>query len=97
MSDEPRVTYRGVEMIASWPQRIREAQLETTCLPNGVEMERVRYGSEEDDWGADRVPCHDCEVIKGEFHVPGCDAERCPQCGGQIGACECDWPDWEDE
>ena len=25
-------------------------------------------------WGADRQPCHDCGVSKGELHIFGCDA-----------------------
>ncbi len=80
-------------MAASWPDRIREAQLIETCAPNGVRHPRVRFGAEREDWGADRGPCHDCGVIKGEFHVPGCDVERCPVCDGQSGGCDCDWPD----
>jgi hypothetical protein len=93
MTDEARVVYRGVKMLASWPEQIRLAQAIQTCRPNGHEVPRVRYGAERDDWGADRGPCHDCGVIKGEFHVPGCDVERCPVCDGQIGGCECEWPD----
>jgi hypothetical protein len=50
----------------------------------------LRYGEEADDWGADRQPCHDCRVRKGQFHVLGCDVERCPICGGQLISCECD-------
>ena len=97
MASERQIVYRGVEMVESWPARIAEAQLDTTCRPNGVEMERVRYGSEPEDWGADRGPCRDCGVIKGEYHVPGCDIERCPQCDGQMGGCDCDWPDLADD
>src|SRR5687768_2083592 len=97
MSDEARVVFRGVSMAASWPERIRQAQLEPFCYPDGVETERVRYGSERSDWGADRGPCHDCGVVKGEYHVPGCDVERCPICDGQIGGCDCDWPDEDDD
>lgn len=33
--------------------------------------------------------CHDCGCREGEFHVLGCDMERCPFCGGQLISCEC--------
>jgi hypothetical protein len=56
----------------------------------GALFERLRYGSEVDDWGADRGRCHDCGVAKGELHIWGCDVERCPVCGGQAIFCECD-------
>ena len=71
MSDEPRIMFRGMRMLTSWPARLEAAQLETTCRPNGVVMPRVRYGDEPEDWGADRKPCHDCGAVKGEYHVPG--------------------------
>ena len=88
------IDYRGARVTPDWPERIQQAQRQTTCRPNGVEMSRVKYGDETDDWGANEGPCHDCAVIKGEYHVEGCDVERCPACGGSrwLG-CECDWPD----
>lgn len=92
----PKVIYRGVSVIAGWPERIHEAQETTTCVVNGEIVSRVRYGDENDDWGADSHPCHDCAVIKGEFHVEGCDGEQCPGCGEQRGGCDCE-PDEDDD
>jgi hypothetical protein len=79
--------------IPGWDLKIAEAQEETTYIIGGIEYARIPYGSEADDWGADKQPCHDCKVIKGQFHVPGCDAERCPVCVGahqrQVISCGC--------
>jgi hypothetical protein len=84
-------------MIEGWPERIQAAQLQPTCSIAGVQYQRIPYGSETDDWGADSAPCHDCRVVKGELHVPSCDVERCPACGGQAISCDCDYDDAEDE
>jgi hypothetical protein len=35
--------------------------------------------------------CHDCNVVTGGLHHEGCDKEICPQCGGQLLSCSCDW------
>jgi len=34
-------------------------------------------------------PCHDCGVVYGECHHPGCDVEECPWCGKQSIGCDC--------
>lgn len=33
--------------------------------------------------------CHDCGAIEGQYHLLGCDMERCPFCGGQLISCYC--------
>jgi hypothetical protein len=83
------VVYQGVRMIKGWPELIQQAQLRTTYSIGGKLRPRIRYGEEQDDWGADRQRCHDCAVLKMQFHVPGCDVQRCPNCGGQVISCEC--------
>jgi hypothetical protein len=90
------VMHNGVRVIDYWVERIEAAQLQETYSISGKEYPRVKYGDEEDDWGADHQPCHDCAVVKGQYHVPSCDVERCPACGGQAISCDCDYDDDED-
>jgi hypothetical protein len=90
MTERRFVEYRGVRMVEGWPERIQAGQAAPKLLIGGVLCERIRYGAELDDWGANEHPCADCRVLKGEFHVDGCDGEECPQCHGQLVTCDCD-------
>jgi hypothetical protein len=77
--------------LPSWTMRSNPA----TYWINGREYVRVAYGDESSDWGADKYPCGDCGVEKGQFHRPWCDIERCPACDRQHISCACEWD--EDE
>jgi hypothetical protein len=83
------VFYRDVEMSEDWPEKIRSAQAITTYRIDGRQYPRIRYGRERPRAGGS-VACHDCAVVPGEFHVPGCDMERCPMCHAQAISCGCD-------
>ena len=91
MSNE-YVIYNGMKVATEWPARIIEAQTKTTYGINGEPRERIRFGEEAEDWGAEHGPCHDYAVVKGQYHVPFvCDVERCPVCGEQVLGCGCDY------
>src|SRR5258708_16253918 len=71
MAQPKRILYRGVPMIEGWPEKIGLLRTFCTYTLNRKAVPRIRYGQEHDDWGAEQRACHDCQVLKGELHVPG--------------------------
>jgi hypothetical protein len=83
------VTYNGVKVTADWPAQVESAQALTHYTIGGKKFGRIPFGEENPIWG--ERPCHDCAVIKGQFHVPQCEYEKCPACGEtRAGGCFCD-------
>jgi rRNA maturation endonuclease Nob1 len=93
MTTPKRILYRGVPMIEGWPEKIIAAQEIVSLKLQGRDIPRIRYGKEQSDWNVANTPCHDCRVLVGEFHVPSCDVEECPVCGGQLISCDCEFDD----
>jgi hypothetical protein len=84
-----RVIYNGAEMSAEWPARIEAAQTIREYVIGGKTYERIPYGAEEGG-GEFPEPCHDCGVLRGQYHVERvCDMEECPLCHGQVIGCDC--------
>jgi hypothetical protein len=72
------------------PAKIDRAQTLKHYRIGGELFARIKYGDECFGWRVATTPCHDCAVTEGQFHVPGCDVEECPNCHTQLLSCECD-------
>jgi len=57
----------------------------------------IRVGTEHDPLPVYYGGCHDCVSRLGEYHHPGCDAERYSVCWWQRIDCDCeeDWADYK--
>lgn len=73
----------------------REMKGRLGCIFVAIEIDGVEYKPIPHD-GDGR--CHDCNTPRGGIHHPGCDAEECPKCHGQLISCGClDDEDDDDE
>jgi hypothetical protein len=49
----------------------------------------TKLKSSTENFNEENGRCHDCFIKQGGKHHPGCDAERCPRCAGQLISCGC--------
>lgn len=83
------VEFNGVFMVKSWVEQIVAAQEIRTVKLRAGEKARIAFGDEKEDAIHPLRNCPDCAVISGQFHVPSCDTEECPNCGRQLCSCGC--------
>lgn len=66
-------------------------------MMRGISCSVVFYGRDRRVLHKGKDACHDCYCPPNGYHHPGCDAERCPKCGGQVISCRCYSASHEDD
>jgi hypothetical protein len=82
------ITYQGADIIKEFPSEILDSQFILSYRIDGKDCDRVRWNPAFP--GAEHRNCHDCAVLPGQLHTPGCDTELCPKCGAQWITCDCE-------
>lgn len=95
MGKKRRILLNGIEVLEGWPERLADAQRVTRFTSKGEQRPRIAYGGEELGWGD--TPCRDCAAKAGQYHVLGCEYEKCPFCGEMISSHECDIDELDEE
>ncbi len=101
----------GQRMLLNDPalrERLQAAQAKKTFTIQGRGYTRIscgREGGESGDYvldsafaetGTEEAVCVQCGAPSGFLHLPGCESEQCPKCGGQALGCACKYDPAED-
>jgi len=70
-------------------RELDEAQRRRAYSIAGEPLARVPFGREAAGVVSREGRCADCFASPGEYHVPGCEHEQCPSCGGRVISCRC--------
>ena len=70
-------------------RELEEAQRSRAYRIAGEPIARLPFGRELESLARDGARCSDCGAASGEYHVPGCENEECPACGGRVISCDC--------
>lgn len=71
------------EWKAYWNRKLARSQFYIGLVMDGKAYARLAHAN----GGFGEDVCHDCHALVGMLHVPGCDMEKCPKCGGQLISC----------
>lgn len=100
--------------LQDYKDELEEAQIHSNFVDKrGRVIQRIKFGMEDSVSCDDEKSsfnrffksdiykfsyCGDCGTKQGEYHLHGCDLERCPICGRQPFVCDCglEWEGWEE-
>jgi len=88
---DPKDRYPGGITYATYEERlVARIALATKLYGRATDevVERIKSRLATEEIRTDHR-CADCDVEVGEFHLPGCDIERCPCCEAQAISCGC--------
>jgi hypothetical protein len=67
---ELTLLFRGMGVHPDWPERLKQAQRQTTVSIGGVSVARIRYGDEGPGWQVAERPCGEAAAAAAAQRFP---------------------------